>query len=97
MTTAPELETSLLRDTSSPEALDRFLTDATGFGARGISAHWSQVDAELAERCHDAGLRLYAWCKTRTIEPEKLLLLDGLVTDWPTAGREAVVAARRGW
>lgn len=97
VTSAPELETSLLRDTSSPEELDRFLLDATGFGVKGISAHWSQVDAELAERCHDAGLRLYAWCKTRTIEPEKLLLLDGLVTDWPTAGREAVVAARRGW
>lgn len=93
---APELETSLLRDTSGPGELDRFLSDATDFGARGISAHWSQVGPDLAERCRAAGIALYAWCRRPTVEPEKVALLDGLVTDWPVKGREASVAAGRG-
>lgn len=96
VTEAPELESSLLRDTSDPEELARFLEDASDVGAHGISAHWSQVGHELAERCHAAGIRLYAWCKRPTIEPEKVVLLDGLVTDWPVAGRRAAVAAGRG-
>jgi glycerophosphoryl diester phosphodiesterase len=89
---APEVEISLLRDTKTPAQLDRLLADTTEFGARGISAHWSQVTPELAERCRAQGVRLYAWCKSEAIDPAKLELLDGLVTDWPTAGQAAVAA-----
>ena len=35
---------------------------------------------------------LYAWCKSERIDAGKLGLLDGLVTDWPAAGRAAVAA-----
>ncbi len=89
---APELEISLLRDTEGPEELDRFLSDAVGFGAGGISAHWSQVTPELAQRCETDGLRLYAWCRSASIDADTLRRLDGLVTDWPAAGRAAVAA-----
>lgn len=88
--TAPELEISLLRDTKSATELDRFLTHTAEFGARGISAHWSQVTAGLAERCREAGIRLYAWCKNESIDEDKLALLDGVVTDWPGAARALV-------
>ena len=87
---APELEISLLRDTRTPAELDRFLADAERIGVRGISAHWSQVDEALAERCRDASLALYAWCKKESIPRAETALLDGLVTDWPLAGRAVV-------
>lgn len=89
---APELEISLLRDTKTPEQLDRFLADAERLGAAGISAHWSQVDEALADRCRSSGIRLYAWCKSETVDRHKLSLLDGLVTDWPAVGRRLVDA-----
>jgi glycerophosphoryl diester phosphodiesterase len=91
---APELEISLLRDTKDPSELDRFLADTIEFGANGISAHWSQVDAALAERCAAAGIKLYAWCRKETVELERLALLDGIVTDWPSAARSAVETLR---
>lgn len=87
---APELEISLLRDTKGPAELARFISDTLEFGARGISAHWSQVDRSLAERCAADGIKLYAWCKNERIEPEKLALLDGVVTDWPHSAKSAV-------
>ena len=87
---APELEISLLRDTRTPDQLERLLMDAERFGARGISAHWSQVSPGLAEACSLRGLSLYAWCKRERIEPEKLAVLTGVVTDWPGAARAAV-------
>ena len=88
--TAPELEISLLRDTKTAAELDRFLTHTIEFGARGISAHWSQVTTELAERCSEAGIHLYAWCKKESIDAAKLALLDGVVTDWPRTARALV-------
>jgi glycerophosphoryl diester phosphodiesterase len=95
VTTAPELEVSLLRDTRNPEQTARFLADAVRLGARGISAHWSQVSPELVERCRERRLRLYAWCKTRSIDPVKVGLLDGLVTDWPALARAMAVSSTR--
>ena len=87
---APDLEISLLRDTRTPDQLERFLADAERFGARGISAHWSQVSSELAEASSRRGLALYAWCKRESIEADKLAVVSGVVTDWPVAAREAV-------
>jgi glycerophosphoryl diester phosphodiesterase len=84
---APEIEGSLLRDAKRPDALERFLADATGAGARGISAHWSVIAPRFVDEARERGLRVYAWCKTRAIEPAKATLLDGLVTDWPGAAR----------
>ena len=83
-------ERSLLRDTSTSAELDRFLADADRLGVGGISAHWSQVDTALAEACRARSVRLYAWCKRERIDTDKLALLDGLVTDWPAAGRAAL-------
>jgi len=87
---APELAVSLLRDTKTPDELDQFLDDARRFGATGISAHWSQVAPALAERCSAAGMALDAWCKRERIEPDRLALLTGVVTDWPQAARSAI-------
>lgn len=92
---APELEVSLLRDTRTVEQTAAFLADAVRLDVQGISAHWSQVTPELADRCRARSIRLYAWCKTRAIDPYKIVLLDGLVTDWPAPAR-AVVAASIG-
>ncbi len=89
---APQMEASLLRDTHSPSELNLFLADAAGCEAGGVSAHWSQITPALAKRCRDGGMRLYSWCRTQAIDPSKLALLDGLVTDWPAAGRAAVAS-----
>jgi glycerophosphoryl diester phosphodiesterase len=90
-----EVESALLRDTSSAEATAAFVADARRLGARAISAHWSQVGPDLAERCERSGLRLYAWCKRRTIDCTKLRLLAGLVTDWPVIGAAHVTSLER--
>ena len=89
-TSAPELEVSLLRDTDEPDELEQFLADTTAFGARGISAKWSQVTPALAERCVRDQIKLYAWCRTESIDTRKLALLDGVVTDWPEAATAAI-------
>ena len=85
--TAPELEASLLRDTRSPDAAQRFLDDAASSGARGISAYWPAITREFVDRARDRGLRVYSWCKRPTFEAAKLELLDGVVTDWPALFR----------
>jgi glycerophosphoryl diester phosphodiesterase len=87
---APELEVALLRDTRTAEQTAAFLADAVRLRAHGISAHWSQVSPDLAGRCRERDLRLYAWCKTRSIDLGKLALLDGLVTDWPAIARSSI-------
>jgi hypothetical protein len=89
---APDLEISLLRDTRTAGALETFLADASRLGVTGISAHWSAVGPSLADRCDATGLSLYAWCKRSAIEPDKLALLRGVVTNWPALARRAVEA-----
>jgi len=87
---APEIESSLLRDAKRPADVRRFLDDAVGAGARGISAHWSVIAQSFVDDVHRRGLRVYAWCKTREIPASKARLLDGLVTDWPRVARAAL-------
>lgn len=89
--TAPEIEASLLRDAISPSDRRLFLDDAVASRARGISAHWSVIEPGFVGEARDRGLLVYAWCKTESIDPGKVGLIDGLVTDWPARGR-AVVA-----
>jgi glycerophosphoryl diester phosphodiesterase len=84
---APEIEGSLLRDARRPDEIRRFLADAANAGARGVSAHWSVIAPSFVHDAGARGLRVYAWCKTPDIAPAKLALLDGLVTDWPSAAR----------
>ena len=84
---APEIEGSLLRDAKRPDDVRRFLEDAVGAGARGISAHWSLIAPSFVDDARARGLRVYAWCKTRDIAPSKVTLIDGLVTDWPATAR----------
>lgn len=80
---APELEIAVLRDAKGHDQLERLLGDAASFGATAVSVHWSQVNRDLAHRCTDLGILMYAWCKRRTIDLDKLALLHGVVTDWP--------------
>ena len=86
-THAPEIESALLRDAKRPDDVRQFLDDATRTGAGGISAHWSVVTPAFVDQASSRSLRVYAWCKTRHIDPVKVSLLDGVVTDWPAAAR----------
>jgi glycerophosphoryl diester phosphodiesterase len=83
----PEIEGSLLRDAKRPAEIRQFLDDAVSSGARGISARWSVIAPPFVDEARARGLRVYAWCKTPSAPPSKLALLDGLVTDWPSAAR----------
>jgi glycerophosphoryl diester phosphodiesterase len=88
---APEIETALLRDTTSPRGLRRFLDDAAAVGAHGISAHWSVVTREFVTWAHGRGLRVFSWCEERGAHRDKLdVALDGIVTEWPALVRESL-------
>ncbi len=81
---APEIETSLLRDPTDPEGLTRFLTDATSFGARGISAHWSAINSQFVAEAHSRHLRVYSLIRDLDLVARKVAAgLDGIVTDQP--------------
>jgi glycerophosphoryl diester phosphodiesterase len=80
----PEIETSLLRDPTDPEGLARFLADATGFGARGISAHWAAINAQFVAEAHSRHLKVYSWIRDLDLVARKVASgLDGIVTDQP--------------
>ena len=90
-TEMPEAETSLLRDTFTPEAHVRLLDDAITAGARGVSAHWDAVSPEFMGHAEQRGLRVYAWCQWEERHAEKAGLgLAGVVTDWPREARAAL-------
>lgn len=81
-------EVALLRDALTPEAIDRFLTDALTFGATAISAHQSTVDGAFLDRAHGMGLRVHCWFQDEATQQAKAHLpLDGIVTDWPVEAR----------
>jgi len=80
---APEIEPSLLSDARSQLGVWRFLRDASAMGARGISADWDMITPTFVARVRRRGLVLYSWCRDAQPPPEKLRLVDGLVTDWP--------------
>lgn len=89
----PTIEASLLRDTRSERRHRAFLAAAARSRARGISALWESVTPAFVAEARARGLRVYAWCRTREIDPARLALLDGVVTDWPEAARAALDAA----
>jgi glycerophosphoryl diester phosphodiesterase len=84
---SPDVERALLRDARRPDDVQRFLDDAGRCMANAISAHWSIVSRAFVDEARSRGLRVYAWCKTARIDERKLVLLDGVVTDWPVAAR----------
>jgi glycerophosphoryl diester phosphodiesterase len=87
----PEHESSLLRDTHSPDEHRRFLDDAVACGARGVSAHWNALSAGFVADADTRDLAVYSWCKRRTALADKLdLPLAGIVTDWPAEVRAAL-------
>jgi glycerophosphoryl diester phosphodiesterase len=82
---APDLESSLLRDTRDPTRHREFLDDAAEVGARGVSAHWNALSPEFVDAATERGLAVYSWCKRRAALSEKIALpLAGIVTDWPS-------------
>lgn len=89
----PAVEASLLRDTRGERAHRAFFAAAARSRAAGISVRWASLTADLADRAHERGLRLYARCPTREIDPARAVLLDGLVTDWPEEARAVLDAA----
>ena len=89
----PAIEASLLRDTRSARAERAFFAAADRSRARGISARWESVTPDFAAHARAGGLRLYSWCRTPEIDPARLALLDGIVTDWPEAARAVLDAA----
>jgi glycerophosphoryl diester phosphodiesterase len=89
----PEIEASLLRDTHTGFGRAEYFRAARRCGAHGMSAAWKAVTPEFAAQVHDAGLRLYSWCRTTAVPADTLGLLDGVVTDWPDAVRESMGGA----
>ena len=81
---APQTETSLLRDPTDPAGLARFLAEAAGFGARGISAHWAAINPQFVAEAHSRRLKVYSWIRDLDIVAGKVAAgLDGIVTDQP--------------
>jgi glycerophosphoryl diester phosphodiesterase len=91
---APEIEGSLLRDSTDPEGLQRYLQDAVEYGARGISAHWSAITPQLVGEAHDRGLKVYSMTRDlETVAKKAAAGLDGIVTDYPREVRATVERA----
>jgi glycerophosphoryl diester phosphodiesterase len=85
----PEVEPSLLRDDIDPEGLQRYLQDATDFGARGLSPHWSAISPQFVGEAHDRKLKVYSMNRGLESVVRKVGAgLDGIVTDNPREVRE---------
>jgi glycerophosphoryl diester phosphodiesterase len=93
---APEIESSLLRDNTDPDGLTRFLLDATAFGARGISAHWTAINPQFVAAAHERSLKVYSWIRDLDTVAKKVGCgLDGIVTDQPREVRAILQGAVR--
>lgn len=94
---APGIEVSLLRDTSTPQATGRFLSEAVAWGARGVSVHQGVLSAELVGDAHGRGLTVYCWFQSLDAQEAALgaaarFGLDGVVTDWVAEARSTLAA-----
>lgn len=94
---APGIEVSLLRDTSTPQATERFLSEAVAWGARGVSVHQGVLSAELVADAHGRGLAVYCWFQRLDVQEARLSAaagfgLDGVVTDWVAEARSTLAA-----
>lgn len=94
---APEVEVSLLRDTSDASSTRRLLDEAREWGARGVSVHQGVLDADLVAEAHGRGLSVYCWFQQLSVQEARLAKaatfgLDGVVTDWVAEARAALDA-----
>lgn len=90
---APEIETSLLRDSNDPVGMARFLADATALKARGISAHQSAISPQFVAEAHSRGLRVYSWIRSLDLVQRKVACgLDAIITNEPREVREMLLA-----
>jgi len=89
---APDIETSLLRDTKTTKQHRRFLSDAGALGARGLSICWDAVDGAFAAAARSRGLSLYSMCDALRPDLPTARLLNGIITDWPSEARAALTA-----
>jgi glycerophosphoryl diester phosphodiesterase len=77
------------------QQLPAYLADAAGAGAGAVSLHPEVLSTQAVESAHAAGLRAYAWIRSRDEHRRAVECgVDGLVTDWiadalQAAGRAA--------
>lgn len=91
---APEIETSLLRDSNDPEGVARFLSDATELDARGISAHQSAINPQFIAEAHSRGLKVYSWIRSLELVERKVACgLDAIITNEPAEVRRLLDGA----
>ena len=70
--------------------------DALGFTPAIYSPAYASVDAALLRAAHDRGLRVVPWTVNEREDMRRLIRLgvDGLITDYPDVGREALRSER---
>ena len=99
---APELESSLLRDTATDDEHRRFLDDAVSAGGRGVSARWNALSTDFLADAESRGLSVYSWFRRRPIRDSTVdaafaakttLPLTGVVSDWPGDVRGALAGS----
>jgi glycerophosphoryl diester phosphodiesterase len=87
---APKVEVAYLKSATDPRGKRDFIWRARRLGAKAVSAHWLAVEREFVAMAHDYGLRVYSYHEAYDLVPTKLQAgLDGLITDYPKAAREA--------
>ncbi len=75
----------LVSPQSKTYSLDSALEAAAAFGCEALNPHWSQVDEELVERSHGAGLAVNVYTVNETQGMRRMLDLrvDGVFTNFP--------------
>ncbi len=83
---APHIEATLLRDSHHDAAHRRYLDDAVGCGAGGVSLHQDALHPWVLRSARERGLTVYSWLRTIAAHRDRAgagTRLDGVVTDWP--------------
>lgn len=89
---APAVEVAFLKTAFTPEEKRRFLSRAREVGAKAVSAHWRSIDPAFVSQARAMGLRVFSWHEGYDLEPDKLALLDILVTDYPVEARRTLAS-----
>jgi glycerophosphoryl diester phosphodiesterase len=97
----PDVEAALLRDSFGDAEHERFLADAAAIGARAVSAHQDAATPAFIAAARERGLRVFTWFQKEDLQRARLrdlvdAGLEGVVTDWPAAAREAMRAGGLG-
>lgn len=80
----PSVVTSLLMEGADKRTLDEQLQQL-GFVPDVYSPHFSLVNEQLVQQCHEKGMRVIPWTVNSKEEIERLrgLGVDGVITDYP--------------